>query len=95
MSNTKDRESMTMPKDGAAKALLQQVAAALDDAFNGRNPDDPAVGFVLLTFDMKKGPSGGMVNYVSNCQRASVVAALKELLARWEGRFVEAGQARQ
>jgi hypothetical protein len=73
---------------------MQAAMSALDETFNGDTKGaDRKVGIVLLTF-----PFGvvedGRVNYIGNGDRDTVHVALKELLARWEGRYAETG-ARQ
>ena len=47
----------------------------------------PGLGLMLLTFplDGRTGPQGH-VNYIGNCQREDMLVALKEVVARWEGR---------
>ena len=64
-------------------AAMQQLAAALDKLLNGdtKGPDRPN-GFVLLVFP-RAGPEGQRVNYVSNCDRSEMTAALWELATRF------------
>jgi hypothetical protein len=45
-------------------------------------------GFVLLVAEFGK-IDHGRVNYISNGQRADMIAMVREWLARAEGRFVE------
>lgn len=74
---------------------MQAAMSALDEAWNGGAKDsDRKVGIVILTFPFG-GPKDGRVNYIGNGERDSVRIALKELLARWEGRYAETppGQA--
>lgn len=61
--------------------LMQVIARHIDNAINGSGKPKRN-GFVLLTF-----PFGDKIvaNYVSNANRPDMVAALKEILARWEG----------
>ncbi len=68
-----------------ATETMQAIAAALDEALNGKTRPK-RVAFVVLTanFDAIE---GGQVNYVSNADRDDTKAILKELLARWEGRY--------
>lgn len=68
---------------------MQAAMEGLDEAFNGKDRPPRTVGIVLLTFPFGT-PEGGRVNYVNNGERDSVRVALKELLARWEGRYAEA-----
>lgn len=73
--------------------LMRNLARALDTALNGPDKGDARkVGFALLTYDFGEDIKGtGRVNYVGNGEREDVLIALKELIARWEGRYVEAG----
>ncbi|MCQ8781698.1 hypothetical protein [Mangrovibrevibacter kandeliae] len=48
--------------------------------------------FILLTFD-PKGPAGSQTNYVSNIDRQDAIAAMKEIIARWEGQSQQKGSA--
>lgn len=69
------------------RARMNAVAQALDDTFNpGAGPKQAA--FVLLLADFGD-IAGGRVNYISNADRADVVAMLHEILARFEGRTVD------
>lgn len=45
-------------------------------------------GFALLMFGMT-GDESSRMNYISNCERESMLAALKEFIARAEGRYDE------
>lgn len=67
------------------------IANWLDRAINGdrRGPDRPN-GFVLLTFPIGT-EDGRRTNYVSNCERSDMLVALKEIVARFEGRAVDHG----
>jgi hypothetical protein len=68
---------------------MQAAMSALDEAWNGgAKGSERKVGIVLLTFPFG-GPEGGRVNYIGNGDRDTVRVALKELLARWEGRYAE------
>ena len=50
----------------------------------------PGYGIVLLIMDPGS-EEGRRTNYVSNCDRADMLAALKEITARFEGRVQEGG----
>jgi hypothetical protein len=72
---------------------MQGIAEALDEGLNGK--DRPKkVAFVVLTANFGD-YAGGRVNYVSNAEREDIKVMLKELLARWEGRYDEAPGTRQ
>lgn len=83
---------MADPIDPVFHAAMNGVAGGIDEVFNGKSlpgiPRQKTVGFVLLTFEFGK-TEGGRVNYISNADRADMVVALKEFLARAEGRVVE------
>jgi hypothetical protein len=68
--------------------LLQAVAQGLDDIFNGTERPK-RIGFAVFVFEFGQ-TSGGRVNYVSNADRADMMVAVKEWLARHEGRALEA-----
>ena len=80
---------MSDPITPEFQQAMRQVARVLDDAFNGPPGRKSTVAFVLLT--AKFGDiQGGRVNYISNGDRASTIAMLREYLARLEGRYVDA-----
>lgn len=81
---------MTDPIQGKYRELMNSMAAALDDAFNGAPPRRKSVAFVLLTAEFGK-IEGGRVNYISNAERGDTIAMMKEWLARAEGRYSEQG----
>ncbi|WP_425962597.1 hypothetical protein [Rhizobium nepotum] len=84
---------MTNPgfnKSDAADAM-QMIAKVLDGVLN-KDISDGKYGFVLLVFE-KEGETGSRTNYVSNCQRQDVIAALKEVTARFEGQPKVEGHA--
>lgn len=69
---------------------MRTLAAALDDLLNPNlQGDQRKVGFALLTYNFDEGPSGGRVNYIGNGKREDVLVAMKEVVARWEGRYAE------
>jgi len=69
--------------------MMGALASGLDEALNGdAKGADRKTGFVLLVFPMGEiGPN--TVNYVSSGERKDVRAAMKELLARWDGALQE------
>ncbi len=72
---------------------MQVIAHAIDDYFNGkRHPK--RIGFALLVFPTDE-PEGSRVNYVSSCSRRDMIAAMKEVVARLEGRAHPAPEAKQ
>jgi hypothetical protein len=78
-----------IPKEQREK--MNALAKALDNIFNGAT-GPKKTGFVLLTYPFGDNIEGtGRVNYIGNGQREDVIVALKELVARWEGRYGEGG----
>ena len=73
----------------AAIEHSQDIAKLLDTLLNGSTKN---VGFALLFFPLDK-IDGTTVNYISNCERGSMVVALKEVLARWQGQPETSGRA--
>lgn len=66
----------------------QKIARTLDVTLNGPSAKPKRIGFALFVFEFGK-VSGGRVNYVSNADRADMLTAVKEWLARAEGRVIE------
>ena len=52
---------------------MRELAAILDKELNG-------LGFALIVFEFRK---KGMLNYISNAQRADMIKALQETLRRF------------
>lgn len=73
------------------KTVMQSMAQAIDDILNERGKPKKN-GFVLLVFPLDM-PEGNRTNYISNSQRGDVVAALKEVVARFEGQAAQKGNA--
>lgn len=72
----------------SADEMMCALASGLDDALNGEaKGKDRKIGFVLLTFPFET--PDGRVHYIGNGERETVRIAIKELLARWEGRYAE------
>lgn len=63
--------------------IMQSLAKTADKTLNpnGRMEN----GFVILAFPFDQ-PEGQRTNYVSNAERESIIIALKEIIARFEGR---------
>lgn len=81
------------PIQSAYRAKMNAVAQVLDETFNGTEMPR-RVGFALLVFEFGKS-EGGRVNYISNAERSEMLAAMREYLARAEGRYVEEPDTRQ
>lgn len=74
------------PPEPRFAETMRSIAGILDDVLNG-NDQPKAVGFALLVFKLGEDLTGtGRINYVGNGERGDVLVALKELVARWEGR---------
>ena len=73
-----------------ATKMIMQDAARLVDALINPPTGKRENGFVLLVFPFDH-PAGARTNYVSNAERADMIVALKEILARFEGRVVDHG----
>lgn len=71
--------------------VMQVLAQLAQRTLNG-NDRPGSNGFVILAFPFDK-PEGGRTNYISNCARKDVVAALKEIVARFEGQPQQSGRA--
>lgn len=69
------------PIDPKVRELMNKLASGLSSVLK-------PWGFALLVFPMNE-PINGRINYISNARREDMVVALKELLARWEGRVIK------
>lgn len=88
---------MPDPIQTAYRQQMREVARTLDVVFNGTAANEPGrgrrkVAFVLLTAEFDK-VEDGRVNYISNGDRADIVAMMKELIARFEGQPEQSGHA--
>jgi hypothetical protein len=80
---------MTEPIAEDQRRRMNDLAKALDEIFN-KDVRPKKIGFVLLTYNFGENIQGtGRVNYIGNGRREDVLIALKELIARWEGRYTE------
>lgn len=62
--------------------MMQDIAYALDNAFNGDN-EERKTGFVLMVFPF--GTDEGRCNYISNgADRKDIVKLFKEQIRRFE-----------
>ena len=87
MTDDTDR-SEPIPED--QRVFMKALASGIDDILNGKSPTKPKVGFALLTYNFGEDIAGtGRVNYIGNGRRSDVLLMLKELIARWEGTYVE------
>ena len=74
---------------------MNMIGRAIDMSFNGNaNPIDKKVAFALFIFPFGQPNGEHRANYISNAQRPDIIATLKEFIARMEGTFVEAKDAK-
>ncbi|WP_186250766.1 hypothetical protein [Burkholderia gladioli] len=74
-----------MPDDPIAVRYRDRMIAlanGLDEVLGG-------LGFALLVFELDK-IEGGRVNYIGNCRREDIITAMREFIARNEGRLHDA-----
>jgi Mor family transcriptional regulator len=75
------------PIESEHHARMSAIAEALDEVFNGKaKGHDRKIAFVLLVANFGD-IAGGRVNYISNGDRADIIAMMKEITARFEGRY--------
>lgn len=71
------------PIERKHRSQMNAIMEALTQVF-------PGYGISLMVFELDKPGSphtAGRINYISNAERASMLTALKEFIARSEGRF--------
>lgn len=73
------------PIEQAHREAMEAIMKALAELF-------PGMGIALMIFDFG---DKGQLNYISNAERADVIAALKEFIARQEGRMPDAPKTPQ
>jgi hypothetical protein len=75
------------PIDEAVRQKMNAIANVIGDAL----PKE--YGFTLLVFPLGNHP--GNMNYISSAERADMIAAMKELVANFEGRMRDAPRGKQ
>jgi hypothetical protein len=85
------------PIDPEYKVKMNQLAKAIDEFWNGKHTGaERKIGFCILMFPFGANePSKDRINYISNAERSDMITALKELIARFEGRDFEASDTKQ
>lgn len=86
------------PIELAYLAAMNRLAQGLDEFFNpghGGKREKKQTGFALLVFPFDDDDPKGRMNYISNANRETMLAGIKELLASLEGRKVKAPEATQ
>lgn len=73
---------------------MHSIMTVLDELFNP--PGLPKqTGVTLLIFPFGDGQNGERINYMSNANRKDMIASMRELLAKWEGRTIEEVKTKQ
>jgi hypothetical protein len=65
------------------REVMNDLAKMIDRILN-EDMSKRTTGFALLMYPFGEAPKG-RINYIGNGERADVLVALKELVARWEG----------
>lgn len=84
-----------MPTENSDKPVLNAIAGAIDDALNGPKIDGRRLGttgFAIIIFE-KDGDQATVASYVSNTDRDDTYAAMKQMVARFEGQPEQRGHA--
>lgn len=85
---------MPQPIQPDAYNSMNKLARDIDRGLNGKaRGKDKRFGFILLVAEFGR-IEDGRVNYISNGERADMIAMLREYLARIEGRAVPDAPAR-
>ena len=84
------RSTRTLALQGGEHVRIsyQQIATMIDAVLNG--DEQRKIGFALLVFEFDN-TENGYVNSVSNADHITLVMAVREWLARQEGRFATEG----
>lgn len=76
------------PVEGEIRVLMQAIGEAISESLK------PGYGFTLLIFKTGEVKDSRM-NYMSSANREDMLAAMKELVANFEGRVQDAPQHKQ
>lgn len=80
---------MADPIQDEYRTAMNLIANVLDSAFNGdKRGKDREIAFVVLISRFNE-IDNGRVNYISNGEREDIISMLKEITARFEGRYVD------
>lgn len=89
-----DIENSHGPIQGDYHLQMNALAKMLDELLNESKPRK--VGFVLLMFPFEETTTpDSRMNYISNANRSDMFAAMKELIANWEGRKMKEAKETQ
>jgi hypothetical protein len=69
------------------RAYLNSLANMICYVLNGKSPEPAQVGFALFVFPLGQA-EGGYIDYLSNADRTDMMLALREFLAKQEGRTI-------
>lgn len=69
---------------------MNAIASVLDEVLNSKQRP-PKVGFALLCFNLEV-DADSRTNYICNCERKDMLNAMKEFIARAEGRITDKEQ---
>lgn len=78
---------LVAPIQAQYRAQMNAIAEGLDDILNGTERPKK-IGFALFMFEFDR-IEANRVNYISNADRAEMLTAVREWLARAEGRVIE------
>lgn len=79
---------MADPIQTEYRKRMNDLARVIDTSLNGKPGKPRRLGFILLVAEFGQ-ITDGRVNYISNGDRADMIAMLREYLARAEGRVQE------
>jgi len=68
-------------RDPAIEAKLRDIGERIHAALQERAEGEPHMGFVLMLFKLDP---GNATFYISDCQRADILKALKEYIKKME-----------
>jgi hypothetical protein len=86
--NLKGMPEREQPIEPAIRERANEIAKLIDGALNqGGAPH--RYGFALLMFKLGESANGDRMNYISNAAREDMLLAMKEFIARAEGRYPE------
>jgi len=75
------------PIEPALVQLMNDIGRIIGRALKEHTrKEKESYGFALLMFGLT-GDESSRMNYISNCDRADMLAAMKEFIARNEGRY--------
>ena len=91
LANATNRAKVALANSDPDERTKELMRSAMDAT---RAVFPPDTGIVVLAFPFN-GPAGKRTNYIGNGKREDILAALKEVVARWEGRAHDAPARKQ